>query len=61
MQGKQKGERGRSIEISKGQSIGEQASKPRTPTSLDGSQMRHSTGEASNDRGGKDVGLVDSE
>ncbi len=37
-------------------SIGEQASKTRTPKSLSGSQMRRSTNEASNDRVGKDAG-----
>lgn len=37
-------------------SIREQASKPRTLKNLLGSQMRHSTYETSNDRGGKDAG-----
>jgi len=40
----------------KEQSIEEQASKPRTSIRLLGSEMRHSTCEASNDRGGKDAG-----
>lgn len=45
----------------KEQSIGEQVSKTRTPRMLPGSEMRHSTDEASNDRGGKDAGQIRSE
>ncbi len=37
-------------------SIGEQDEESRTLKRLAGSQKRHTTGEASNDRGGKDAG-----
>jgi hypothetical protein len=43
------------------QSIGEQVSKARTSRRLPGSEMRRSTDESSNDRGGKDAGQIRSE